>query len=225
MITGHNTDINYNGVVYHVQTEDKGKTNPVIETLVYKGGEILDARRTSYNRLLEDGSYDETTIVSMIEEQHREVIGQIKEGRYEKGLTGIDAVAESIIDSRKTLDQVILDYLASQQEKERLVLQLQGAAQCIEGAPCTLTILTKSSNTGQPLKAAKILVKIISTIKKPIAVYEGKTDRNGLLIVEFVVPEFPNGTAALLIQAFSDSGSDEIKQMLMKGNQVEPAGR
>jgi len=39
------------------------------------------------------------------------------------------------------------------------------------------------------------------------------------------VPEFPNGTAALLIQAFSDSGSDEIKQMLMKRNQVEPAGR
>jgi hypothetical protein len=224
MITGHNTDINYNGVVYHVQTEDKGKGNPIIETLVYKGGEILDARRTSYNRLLEDGSYEEAKIISMIEDQHRTVITQIKEGRYEKNLAGIDMLAESLIDSRKTLDQVILEYLASEEQKERLVLQLQGAPECIEGTPCTLTVLTKSSGTGQPLKAAKIVVKIISTIKKPITVYEGKTDRNGLLIVEFIVPEFPDGSAALLVQAFSDSGSDEIKQILKKKEQAGIAG-
>jgi hypothetical protein len=40
MITGFNTDVKYRGVVYHVQTEDKGTTNPLIETLIYKGGEI-----------------------------------------------------------------------------------------------------------------------------------------------------------------------------------------
>ena len=65
MITGHNTDINYNGIIYHVQTEDKGHANPVIETLVYKGGEILEARRTTYAELLKDG-YDEKRIIAMI---------------------------------------------------------------------------------------------------------------------------------------------------------------
>ena len=44
MITGFNTDVKYKGVVYHVQTEDKGTANPLIETLIYKGGEILGSR-------------------------------------------------------------------------------------------------------------------------------------------------------------------------------------
>jgi hypothetical protein len=218
MITGHNTDINYNGVVYHVQTEDKGKNNPVVETLVYKGGEILDARRTSYTDLVKDG-YDERKIIGLIEEQHRQVITEIRGGKYDKGTAAAaksDPLAEGIIDSKKSLDQVILDYLASEEEKERLLLQIQGAQEFVEGSPCTLTISTRSSNTSQPLKGTKIVVKIISTVKKPINVYEGKTDRNGMLVVEFVIPEFPDGNAALLIQAFSDSGSDEIKQLLKK---------
>ena len=39
MITGFNSDVKYRGLVYHVQTEDKGKVNPLIETLIYRGGE------------------------------------------------------------------------------------------------------------------------------------------------------------------------------------------
>jgi hypothetical protein len=211
MITGHNTDITYNGVVYHVQTEDKGSSNPVIETLVYKGGEILDARRTSYTHLLQDG-YDE--------EQHRVMITEIKDGKFEKISLGIDPLSAGIIDSKKTLDQVIMDYLASQQEKERLILELKGTRGFIEGSPSTLTVVAKNSNNDEPVKAARIIVKIISTVKKPITVYEGKTDRNGLLIVEFVVPEFPDGHAALLVQAFSDIGSDEIKDVIQKRKKV-----
>jgi hypothetical protein len=223
MITGHNTDINQNGVVYHVQTEDKGKSNPIIETLVYKGGEILDARRTSYVHLLKEG-YDEKKVIELIEEQHRVMITEIKGGKYDKNAASAgtgsqqrpDPLAEGIVDSKKSLDQVILDYLASEEEKERLILKLQGSLEFLEGAPCMLTIVTKSSTTDQPVKAAKIVVKIISTVKKPITIYEGKTDRNGTLIVEFVVPDFPDGNAALLIQAFSELGNDEVKHMIKK---------
>src|SRR5438874_4179540 len=118
MITGHNTDINFNGKVYHVQTEDKGRGNPVVETLVYKGGEILDARRTSYIDLIKDG-YDEKKIIELIEQQHRTMITEIRGGKYEKASapTGTvstprpDPLAEGIIDIKKSLDQVILDYL------------------------------------------------------------------------------------------------------------------
>jgi hypothetical protein len=51
VITGFNTDVKYRGLVYHVQTEDKGTTNPLIETLIYKGGEILASRRLPYGDL------------------------------------------------------------------------------------------------------------------------------------------------------------------------------
>ncbi len=222
MITGHNTDITYNGIVYHVQTEDKGKANPTVETLVYKGGEILDARRTNYSHIVADG-YDEQKIISLIEEQHRTVISEIRGGKYDKTKApgaAADPLAEAIGDNKKSLDQVILDYLASEEEKERMVLQLEGAKELQEGSPVRLSIVTKSSSTDEPLKGSKIVVKIISTVKKPITVYEGKTDKSGMLIVEFVIPEFPDGNAALLIQAFSDHGSDEIKQLLVKRKRI-----
>ena len=52
MLTGYNTDIKHQGIVYHVQTEDGGEDNPVIVSLVYQGGRILASRKTSYAKLL-----------------------------------------------------------------------------------------------------------------------------------------------------------------------------
>ena len=68
MITGFNTDIEYNGQVYHVQTEDKGVDNPVIESLIYIGGEILGSRKLPYSKILTDG-YDEKAIVKLMEDE------------------------------------------------------------------------------------------------------------------------------------------------------------
>jgi len=48
MLTGFNTDVEYDGVVYHVQTEDKGLRTPFILSLVYTGGEILASKRAPY---------------------------------------------------------------------------------------------------------------------------------------------------------------------------------
>ena len=226
MITGHNTDIVYNGIIYHVQTEDRGKGNPVIETLVYKGGEILEAFRTNYEEAMQEG-YDEQKIMAMIEKQHRTVIWEIKGGKYDKQAAMMsDPLAEGIIDTKKSLDQVILEYLASEEQKERMLLDLKSSGDLTEGSAVTLTIQTKSSTTGEPIKSSKIIVKIISTVKKPLTVHEGKTDKNGLLSVEFSIPEFPDGNAALLVQAFSDSaGSDEIKQFIKKKKGFSNTGK
>jgi hypothetical protein len=226
MITGHNTDIVYNGIIYHVQTEDRGKGNPVIETLVYKGGEILEAYRTSYEEAIQEG-YDEQKIVALIEKQHRTVIWEIKGGKYDRQAALMsDPLAEGIIDTKKSLDQVILEYLASEEQKERMLLDLKSSADLTEGNTVTLVILTKSSTTGDPIKGSKIIVKIISTVKKPLTVHEGKTDRNGVVSVEFPIPEFPDGNAALLVQAFSDhAGSDEIKQFIKKKKGFSNTGK
>lgn len=109
MITGFNTDVPYKGEVYHVQTEDKGKENPMVESLIYKGGEILGARRTAYAKFLPNG-YDEKAIIKFMEEQHRGIIDEIRRGRYDKSanLLGDDT---SLAD--QSLDQVILNYLAA----------------------------------------------------------------------------------------------------------------
>ena len=104
MITGFNTDIKHQGVTYHVQTEDKGTTNPLIETLIYKGGEILGSRRLPYSDLVK-GPEDEASITRLMEEQHKGMIQEVKRGRFAPA------------DDRTTmedlsLDEIVLAYLA-----------------------------------------------------------------------------------------------------------------
>jgi len=89
MITGYNTDVRHRGVVFHVQTEDKGVENPSIETLVYVGGQILHRRRTEYAKLLKEGG-GKDEILERLEAQHRTLIAEIKTGK-------LDAEAESRI--------------------------------------------------------------------------------------------------------------------------------
>ena len=50
MITGFNTDIEHGGVVYHVQTEDKGFDTPIILSLVYAGGQVEITRTDAIAR-------------------------------------------------------------------------------------------------------------------------------------------------------------------------------
>lgn len=83
MITGINTDIKYNGVVYHVQTEDKGPENPLLLSLVYVGGHILAAKRTNYARDLVEGiSQDE--LQAKLDKQHKLILAIISRGRIDE---------------------------------------------------------------------------------------------------------------------------------------------
>src|SRR3989442_11198313 len=61
VITGYNTDIKHNERVFHVQTEDKGVDNPIIESLIYMGGKIVASRQYCYATLLREG-YSEKVV-------------------------------------------------------------------------------------------------------------------------------------------------------------------
>ena len=82
MITGFNTDIQYQGVTYHVQTEDKGLNTPLILSLVYDGGTILASKRSSYNDLLA-GDFDEKVLAERLQKQHKLMCAAIRAGRIE----------------------------------------------------------------------------------------------------------------------------------------------
>ena len=82
MITGFNTDIEHNGVVYHVQTEDKGLDSPIILSLVYAGGAILASKRSPYGDLIEEGFSDEA-LSERLKRQHRLICAAIHSGRIE----------------------------------------------------------------------------------------------------------------------------------------------
>ena len=80
MITGFNTDIEHDGVVYHVQTEDKGLDSPIILSLVYAGGTILASKRSPYEDLIASGFSDEV-LAERLKRQHRLICAAIHSGR------------------------------------------------------------------------------------------------------------------------------------------------
>ena len=91
MITGFNTDIEYEGVVYHVQTEDKGLDSPIILSLVYSGGAILASKRAPYEDLIREGFSDEA-LAERLKRQHRLICAAIHTGRLNdlKKMSGRD---------------------------------------------------------------------------------------------------------------------------------------
>jgi len=82
VITGFNTDIEYDGVTYHVQTEDKGLDSPIILSLVYSGGAILASKRAPYEDLLASG-FTEAALAERLKRQHTLICAAIHAGRID----------------------------------------------------------------------------------------------------------------------------------------------
>jgi hypothetical protein len=235
VITGFNTDIKHNEKVYHVQTEDKGVGNPYIESLVYVGGEILASKKTSYAEQLKTG-VDDKWIGGLMEQQHRTMIAAIKRGRFDQPAeptkTGdvrtptpatiaqdvaVSAVLESApVDEDKTLDQVIIDYLAHEAESEHLELTLLNETDFFSGAMVEMRVAARKSLSQAPIPAAAIEVKVISTVEPPRVIFRGKTAADGTATIRCNIPIFREGTAAVIISAQSAIGNDEVKQLVKR---------
>lgn len=238
MITGFNTDIKHSDKVYHIQTEDKGMANPYIESLVYVGGEILASKKTSYAEQIKNG-IDEKWIAGLMEQQHRTMIAAIKRGRFDQPADSTQVklarpatLSQPAPDAgpkvatpppasgagagEKTLDQVIIDYLESEAESEHLELSLLNQADFYAGAPVELRVATRRSLSQNPIPAAAIEVKVISTVEPPRVVFRGKTAADGTALVRCTIPAFREGTAAVIISAQSPIGNDEVKQLVKK---------
>jgi len=235
VITGFNTDIKHNEKVYHVQTEDKGVGNPYIESLVYVGGEILASKKTSYAEQLKSG-VDDKWIGGLMEQQHRTMIAAIKRGRFDQpadatknGTTRTPTAGATLAqdassalaepptgDEDRTLDQVIIDYLASEAESEHLELALLNEIDFFAGSTVEMRIAARKSLSQAPIPAAAVEVKVISTVEPPRVIYRGKTAADGTATIRCSIPAFREGTAAVIISAQSAIGNDEVKQLVKR---------
>lgn len=104
MITGYNTDVEHDGVVYHVQTEDKGLETPFILSLVYSGGAILASKRSRYEDLIASGFSDEA-LSERLKRQHLLICAAIHAGRVldlkrmagaEAELSAVETIADRV---------------------------------------------------------------------------------------------------------------------------------
>ena len=78
MLSGFNTEVEFEGTRFHIQTEVRKEAD--IETAVYVKGAVVHSLKTSHPSLsiTEEGS--EHSLMHLLEEQHRQVIAQIRSG-------------------------------------------------------------------------------------------------------------------------------------------------
>jgi hypothetical protein len=134
VITGFNTDIEHDGVVYHVQTEDKGLETPFILSLVYAGGAILASKRARYEDLIESG-YSDEALSERLTRQHKLICAAIHAGRIEdlKRMSAPAAASNSTTpaapepDTQPTLEILRGNEMWEALEAERLVKAEQEA--------------------------------------------------------------------------------------------------
>ncbi len=233
MLTGFNTEIDFEGVTYHVQTEDRGATNPLIESLVYVKGEILATRRTEYSNLLEAGA-EQPSIQILMERQHRNIVDAIRSGRIDL-LTEppVGAATDTTVKRRppmqvrsgpgpidtaklsnRSLDEVIADWLAEQRREERVRLRVQGGDDLTFGTSFSLRVTVQTTPGDAPVGGAQVGVRFLSTALKPTKLAEGTSDEAGGVVLDGTIPQLEKGQGLLVVSVQHARGSDEVKFLI-----------
>ena len=242
MITGYNTDIEHNGVVYHVQTEDKGLRTPVILSLVYTGGAILASKRSPYDDLVTSG-FEEKVLVERLERQHKLICAAVHAGRIEElkrmgersHLSRESAAEPSNPPIKKGEDEAKTKagppagtpvtaappalpserFSITGETDEALRVNLLDEKQLRSGESITLRIeVTKRTETGRaPAAKVNITMKVLGSTFQPSSTYS-TTDSAGRSAISVTLPTFKTGRAAILIRAEADGEIAELRRII-----------
>lgn len=135
MIPGFNHNLKYKGIMFHIQTEDSGVSNPHVITHIFIGGNIVATKKTNYDDIIKADRMEEV-VKEIMEEQHKEVMKALLQGAYDDNPLVQSALPKTItleqmkkeeeraeqfesdLLSDKSLDEVILDYLVDESEKK-----------------------------------------------------------------------------------------------------------
>jgi hypothetical protein len=96
MIVGFNHNVMYKGEMFHIQTEDSGVKNPHIITLLYRGGNIISSKKTSYLDIVKSDNLEQI-VEELMKEQHKDMLRRLKSGEFDArlGLTNTPASPET----------------------------------------------------------------------------------------------------------------------------------
>lgn len=217
MITGFNTDVDSQGRVFHVQTEDKGLDNPVVESLVYCGGEIIESRRHSYADLTEAGECSEDEILMRMETQHQTLIREIRNGAFDS--EEARPFGHNLV-SNRSLDEVVLDFLQDEEDLGPLLLELVDDVVWHQGSRPELAMVVIEETSRRPIAGAQVKLTLISTRDKPLELYSGVSNPDGRIDASIEIPEITEADLAVLCRA-SAAGKRTVLRKLVHAP-VEP---
>ncbi len=203
VIFGFNTDLRVGSAVYHVQTEDRGDANPVIDTTIYSKGRILHRRVNSYKEFRETPDFNPTGLRQRLEEQHRAIIDELRSGAL------VLEAPQAPPACGGPAPQAVAAPLPA---PAGIQVQLLNPASWLAAGTATLKLEVKSKGKGEAVGKAEIQVTVTGA-KGPVD-FSARTDDEGHAELAFPLPRMGPGGTDLVIRAKSPAGEDEIRYSL-----------
>ena len=188
MSSGFNTDVRVGAQIFHVQTEDRGPIHPVIDTAVYQSGRVLHRRTFSYEQIVGTDAAGMEDLRKRVQDQHRAVIEDIRSG-------ALDAEIAAALE------------LASRAGGIQVQLLNPGSWLSAGNVSLDLEILRRADR--QPESGAHVEAVIEGALQD--ARHSGTCDDQGRVKIQFPLPPLGKGDLALVIQARTEAGNDEIR--------------
>ena len=91
MVVGFNHNVMYKGEMFHIQTEDSGINNPHIITLLYRGGNIISSKKTSYADIVKMENLEQV-VEDLMKEQHKDMLRRLKSGEFDAKLVQVGII-------------------------------------------------------------------------------------------------------------------------------------
>jgi hypothetical protein len=201
MIFGFNTDVKAGDSTYHVQTEDRGAANALIDTVVYCGGRIVHRRTGNYLDLLPLDADREAALKLRLDDQHRGVLEAIRSGELQPALPSKSQMREPLAPEQEAPAEI----------SSSLQLSLENASSWLAGKRATLEIAVRDK-AGNAVGDAKITVQIVGAAQP--AEFFTTAEVDGRARVEFDMPRLSGAEPAVVIEAASAAGKGSLRFQL-----------
>jgi hypothetical protein len=217
MIFGHNTNVSLGNVKYHVQTEDAGITSALIDTTVFCAGRVLHRRTNNYLDLLPLNADREEALKLRVEEQHRQVIEEIRSGALylPPPTPAQSSVKPSAAPAAAAGNKPSFEKNTAPPALQ-LSLELINAKSWLSGKRATLHLRITAGNA--PVSGAKVIATVSGAAEH--ASFLAESDAGGEVHLAFDMPRLQDPNAALLIEAMYGSATGHLRFQLRARQRV-----
>jgi hypothetical protein len=215
MLFGHNTDVKAGDSVYHVQTEDRGTANALIDTTVYCRGRVLHRRTNNYIDLLPLDAGREDLLRKRIDDQHRKVTEEIRSGLLQLVPPPLPAKESPPVQKADSLAH------SETSPAPALVVELLNAKTWLAGKRANLQVAVRNKHNGAAASGALVTARIDGAAD--ITEFSTETGADGQACLEFDMPRLAGTEPALVIEATQADSKGQLRFQLKARARVPTA--
>jgi hypothetical protein len=209
MLFGHNTNVKAGETTFHVQTEDRGTTNALIDTTVYFQGRVLHRRTNNYFDLLPLNPDSEQALKLRLDEQHRAVVEDLRTGALH---VAVPQEAKLRVAAGPSNAASVLKVLT---------LVLINAKSWLAGKRATLDVSVQNRESGEAVNHARVVARVDGAADSKE--FTAETGIDGRAQMEFDMPRLTGADPALVIEAFEGDAKGQLRFQLRAKPRVPAA--